>query len=171
MSNINDDKNQDQVQREKEKENKVKCGTKFRFYGSLRDQMNIMFVTDYLDTEYADQLFNELKQVDYDTDEESMIKIFGKQYQIPRKQIAFGQPGANYHFSGSNVQPYDWNQTDQSMNSKVGRKLKDLALRVSKLVCTDYNYVLCNNYLDQTKCIGYHQDDEKELGDLFQIQY
>jgi DNA oxidative demethylase len=95
-----------------------------------------------------------------------MIKIFGEQYQIPRKQIAFGQPGANYHFSGSSVQPYDWNQTDQSMNQKVGRKLKDLALRVSKLVCTDYNYVLCNNYLDQTKCIGYHQDDEKELGEF-----
>ena len=33
-----------------------------------------------------------------------------------------------------------------------------------KIACATFNYALINNYIDQTNCIGYHSDDEKELG-------
>lgn len=138
----------------------------FKIYGSLEDSLNLMFTAQYLDKNYADQLFEELKQIQYNSDEESMIKYFGKQYVIPRKQIAFGESDVNYHFSGTSVKPYDWNKTDLSVNSTMGRKLKELVRKVSRIACADFNYILVNNYLDQTKGISYHSDDEKELGEF-----
>jgi hypothetical protein len=60
VNNINDDKKDDD-RYQKEKGNQKEYGPKFKFCGSLIDQMNIMFVTYYLDTNYANQLFNELK--------------------------------------------------------------------------------------------------------------
>lgn len=141
-------------------------GSKFKFFGSLKEEMNIMFVTEYLNKDYSDQLFNELKHIQYNTDEQSMIKICGKSQTIPRKQIAFGEPDANYHFSGTSVRPYDWNNIDHSVNSRMGRKLKELAQIVSRLACTNFNYILVNNYLNQTNGISYHSDDEEELGEF-----
>ena len=138
--------------------------SKFKFYGSLENKMNVMFTVDYLDDVYARKLFSELKRIQYNTDEQSMIKIYGKSIKIPRKQIAFGDPDANYHFSGTSVGAYDWNKTDNSTNSKMGQKLKELTKMVSEIACFDFNYILVNNYLDQTNSIGYHSDDEKELG-------
>ena len=117
--------------------------SKFKFYGSLENKMNVMFTVDYLDDVYARKLFSELKRIQYNTDEQSMIKIYGKSIKIPRKQIAFGDPDANYHFSGTSVGAYDWNKTDNSTNSKMGQKLKELTKMVSEIACFDFNYFTC----------------------------
>lgn len=159
LNNFVDDVNDD-VNDEIEPDNQ----SKFKFYGSLENKMNIMFAVDYLDDEYARKLFNELKRIQYNTDDQSMIKIYGKSFKIPRKQIAFGDTNTNYHFSGTSVGTYDWNKTDNSLNSMMGRKLKELVKTISEIACFDFNYILVNNYLDQTNSIGYHSDDEKELG-------
>jgi alkylated DNA repair dioxygenase AlkB len=138
--------------------------SKFKFYGSLKNKMNIMFAIDYLDAGYARKLFNELKHIQYNSDEQSMVKIYGKSFKIPRKQIAYGDSNINYKFSGTSVGTYDWNKNDDSVNSKMGQKLKQLAKTISDIACFNCNYILVNNYLDQTNSIGYHSDDEKELG-------
>lgn len=150
-----DDKNDQDI---KDASSTYKC------FGTLKMRMNVLLITNYLKSEVADKLFEGLKKVTYNTDEESMIKIMGKKLKIPRKQIAFGNPDTNYHFSGTNVKAYDWNQTDLSVNSKVARELKEIAKMAGETACVSFNYALVNNYLDQTKCIGYHSDDEKELG-------
>lgn len=134
------------------------------FYGDLLSCMRVQHVTNYLDADYADALFDRLKRIKYNSDEESMIMIMGRKMKIPRKQVAYGDPSANYHFSGTNVQARDWNLKDNSLESRVGRELRELSQRVGDSTCCKYNYTLVNNYLDQTKGIGYHADDEKELG-------
>ncbi len=114
--------------------------------------------------EYADQLFKMLKNIKYNTDEESMIKMYGLDQKIPRKQCAFGEPGSNYHFSGIGVKAYDWNQTDDSYQSNVGRELKKVCYIAEDTAYAKFNYVLINRYDNEYNSIGYHSDDEKELG-------
>ena len=133
-------------------------------YGTLESKMFIHLVTNCIDLQKANELFEMLKKVQYNSDEDSMIKIMGKKIPIPRKQIAFGEPNTYYKFSGTVVPTYDWNQTDNRINSMVGRELKKLSEYAEQISCCKFNYTLVNNYLDQNNCIGYHQDDEKELG-------
>lgn len=139
-----------------------------RFIGSHEDKLCVMFIPNYFERKYADTLFENLKRITYNTDEESMVKIMGKSIKIPRKQVAFGDPIANYHFAGTSVRACDWCCEDDNINSRVGRELMNISKRVSKLTgrlqSEYYNYVLINNYADQTKNIGYHSDDERELG-------
>lgn len=136
------------------------------FYGSLQTKLNIHLITNYLDNNYADKLFEMLKKVKYNTDEESMVKINGMKIKIPRKQIAFGNPNLNYHFAGSNVKTYDWNKIDSSINSTIGRELKILSSKIESTTCSKFTYILVNNYLNQHNSIGYHSDDEKDLGEI-----
>jgi alkylated DNA repair dioxygenase AlkB len=134
------------------------------FYGSLDMRMHIHFIRNYLDPDFADRLFEGLKRVKYNSDEESMVKIMGKTMMIPRKQVAFGDPGTDYHFSGTSVRAYDWNSEDSSLNSRVARELKQVSKKAGRTACSTFNHTLVNNYLDQTNCIGYHSDGEKDLG-------
>jgi alkylated DNA repair dioxygenase AlkB len=85
-------------------------------------------------------------------------------HKIPRKQIAFGDPNTKYHFSGTNVPTYNWTLEDMSINSTVAREMQKIAHIVGNDACCKFNYALVNNYIDQTNSIGYHSDDEKELG-------
>ncbi|VBB17935.1 putative alpha-ketoglutarate-dependent dioxygenase alkB-like 2-like [Yasminevirus sp. GU-2018] len=155
---------------EKAKENNVKVVEPLRreysFYGDLKSKLHIVLVKNYLDQEYADRVFEGLKRIRYNSDEESMIKIMGKKIKIPRKQTAFGDPGANYHFSGISVQARDWTQDDGTIDTEMGNELRQICRRVEKTAGRKFNYVLINNYLDQTNSIGYHSDDERELGEF-----
>lgn len=128
------------------------------FYGTYRNKMFLMVIKNYLPIDYADTLFDELKNIRYNTDEESMVKIMGRELKIPRKQTSYGDPEIKYHFSGTSVKALDWNDT------AIGRKIRYVAQKAGKSACENFNYTLVNNYLDQTNCIGYHSDDEKELG-------
>ena len=109
-------------------------------------------------------LFDRLKNIRYNTDEESMIRIMGKRIKIPRKQVAYGIPGTKYHFSGVSVMARDWTLDDGTPESLVGNELQNVAKIVGNSTGVLFNYTLVNNYLDQTNSIGYHSDDEKELG-------
>jgi alkylated DNA repair dioxygenase AlkB len=164
ITTINDDRNTNNEQNNNIDKFNFIPKRSYKLIGSLRSGLNILFITNYLNTDFADTLFENLKKVKYNSDEESMIKILGKQIKIPRKQIAFGEPGANYHFSGTNVKAYDWNRKDNEINSIVARDLKDVSLMAGRTATVKFNYALVNNYLDETNSIGYHADDEKELG-------
>lgn len=132
------------------------------FYGSLKERLHIHLIKNYLDYDYANYLFKGLQKIKYNSDEDSMIKIRGLRLKIPRKQVAFGDPSTTYHFSGTDVKPIDWNtkfgQTRMAIN------LRELARKVGNTACCDFNYVLVNNYLNNKNSIGYHSDDERELG-------
>jgi alkylated DNA repair dioxygenase AlkB len=130
-----------------------------KFYGTLKNKLFVQVIYNYFPIDYADKLFEDLQSIQYNTDKQSMIKIMGRELKIPRKQTSYGDPKANYHFSGTSVKANDWD------TSKVGRKIKYIAHKVGKTTCENFNYTLVNNYLDQTNCIGYHSDDEKELGE------
>lgn len=134
------------------------------FYGDLKSGMNIHLIKNYLNDNYADKLFADLKKIQYNSDEDSMVRVMGVRHKIPRKQTAFGDPGATYHFSGITVAARDWTKKDNTIDAKVAQKLKCISDRAGRTAGATFNYALINNYLDNTNSIGYHSDDEKELG-------
>lgn len=135
------------------------------FYGSLKSMFSIHLIRNYFDDDYADKLFNDLKQIRYNSDEESMIRMYGKRVKIPRQQTAYGELGTTYHFSGISVAARDWTLDDGTVNTRVGHELQHISKLVGRSSCSKFNYALINNYHDQNDNIGYHSDDEKELGE------
>lgn len=88
----------------------------------------------------------------------SCIKIFGKTFDVPRQQKAYGDKGLTYTFSGVTVHAEEWPSV-----------LKTLKLIVEKLCQCQFNFVLVNRYKNGNDYMGYHQDNEKDLDSLSPI--
>jgi alkylated DNA repair dioxygenase AlkB len=82
------------------------------------------------------------------------VQVFGRSHPIPRLHQWYGDPGSEYRWSGLTMRPEPWTAT-----------LHDLRIRVSEAVGHDFNSVLVNLYRDGGDSMGWHADDEPELGD------
>jgi len=85
--------------------------------------------------------------------EERAIQIFGRRLQQPRLVAYYGDPGASYRYSGTLFEPRPWTST-----------LAQIRPRVEAAVGASFNAVLCNLYRDGADSMGWHSDDEEELG-------
>lgn len=87
------------------------------------------------------------------------IRIAGRQLPIPRLQAWFGDPGTDYAYSGIRLAPIPLSaallRIKQDMES-LGNGRDQHSLR--------YNSLLANLYRDGNDSVGWHSDDEKELG-------
>ena len=81
------------------------------------------------------------------------IKMYGKELLIPRLQAWYGDQSARYKYSGILLEPLAWTPT-----------LLELKKRVEKACNTKFNSVLVNLYRDGKDSMGWHSDDEPELG-------
>jgi alkylated DNA repair dioxygenase AlkB len=81
--------------------------------------------------------------------------MYGKWVDQPRLTAWYGDPNAIYKYSGLKEIPMPWTDT-----------LRELRRRIED--CTDarFNSVLLNKYRDHNDSMGFHSDDEKELGPL-----
>ena len=81
------------------------------------------------------------------------ILMFGQRRLVPRLVAWHGDPGAAYTYSGTAHVPLPWNP--------VLASIKD---RVEALTGHAFNSVLLNRYRDGRDGMGWHADDEPELG-------
>lgn len=81
------------------------------------------------------------------------IKIFGKSIMQPRLIAWVGDPEATYKYSGNKMEPQPWPPAVLEIKSKI-----EAFSEVS------FNGALLNFYRDQNDSIGWHRDNEKELG-------
>lgn len=81
------------------------------------------------------------------------LRIFGKSYLTPRLTAWYGDTGAAYSYSGLKLSPEPW--------TPVLIQLRDII--VAATGCS-FNSVLLNWYRDGNDSMGWHADDEKELG-------
>lgn len=81
------------------------------------------------------------------------IKIFGKTVAQPRLSAWYADAGAEYAYSGLLLKRNDW--------SEDLRALKEL---VQESTGERFNSALLNLYRDGNDYMGWHRDDEKELG-------
>uniref|UniRef100_A0A3P9QGC7 DNA oxidative demethylase ALKBH2 n=1 Tax=Poecilia reticulata TaxID=8081 RepID=A0A3P9QGC7_POERE len=103
--------------------------------------------------EEADNLFRQLEEeVVYSTGEEAKVQVFGKVYNIPRKQATYGNTGLTYTYSGVRRLASPWTPT-----------LEYIRNAVTDSTGQQFNFVLINRYKDGQDHMGEHRDDEKEL--------
>ena len=85
--------------------------------------------------------------------QQNEIKMFGKVYNEPRLTAWYGDQGLTYKYSGIQLKPTPW--TDH---------LDELKSKVNAAAYTEFNSALLNYYRDGQDSMGYHQDNEPELG-------
>lgn len=81
------------------------------------------------------------------------VTLYGKEYAQPRLVALYGDAGKRYTYSGITQFPLPW--TD--LLREIKRRIED---------CTEqrFNAVFLNLYRDHHDSMGFHSDDEKELG-------
>lgn len=84
---------------------------------------------------------------------QARLRLFGQWHWSPRLQCWLGDPGISYRYSGHRMQPEPWPP-----------ELEPLRRQVSELAGTDFNSVLCNWYRHGSDSMGWHSDNEPELG-------
>ncbi|XP_067650376.1 DNA oxidative demethylase ALKBH2-like [Haliotis asinina] len=101
----------------------------------------------------ADELLAECERViEYNSGHLARVQIFGKWHDIPRKQVAHGDAGLTYSFSGNTVHARPWLPLLDTIRNKI-----------SSITGKEFNFVLINRYKDGCDHIGEHKDDEKDL--------
>jgi alkylated DNA repair dioxygenase AlkB len=103
------------------------------------------------DTTEANGLFDDLHSgIDWQQEE---ILMFGRRVPVPRRVAWHGDPTASYTYSGTEHHPSPWTPALDRVRS-----------RVAELTGVHFNAVLLNLYRDGRDGMGWHADDEPELG-------
>lgn len=90
-------------------------------------------------------------EIDWKHDE---LLMFGKTIVTKRKVAWYGDPGLNYRYSNTIKIPLPWTQ-----------ELRILKEKIEQLTAKTFNSCLLNMYHDGEEGMGWHSDDEPELGE------
>lgn len=117
----------------------------------LLPQADLLFDPVFLPRAEADDLLAQLSTgIAW---EQRAIRIFGQEIPQPRLTAWYGDPAARYSYSGLVWEPRPWTPL-----------LLNLRHRVETATQARYNSVLLNHYRDGRDSMGWHADDEPELG-------
>ncbi len=81
------------------------------------------------------------------------MKMFGKEFDLPRLTAWYGDEGKAYKYSGINMIPEPWTSS-----------LLTIKHRIEKVAEVEFNSVLINLYRSGKDYVSWHSDDERELG-------
>lgn len=139
----------------------IKCGEgkRITLYLSLNLGLNIYHVDHFINKDDANFIFKTFeKKLIYNSADASKVFMYNRYVEIPRDQVAYGEPGTFYRFSGNNVRARDW-LSDQPIEAILRKLVKKLQIFTG----IKFNFALINRYRDGDKYIGYHSDDERDL--------
>jgi alkylated DNA repair dioxygenase AlkB len=81
------------------------------------------------------------------------VTMWGRKMRQPRLTAWYGDPGSRYAYSGIDLDPLPWTPL-----------LSDIKARIEAAAGSTFNSVLLNFYRDHHDSVGFHSDDEPELG-------
>lgn len=81
------------------------------------------------------------------------VAVWGKTYAQPRLVAWYGDDAQSYTYSGITLSALPWTST-----------LREIKDKVDGLCGCSFNSVLLNYYRDHRDSMGFHSDDEPELG-------
>lgn len=96
---------------------------------------------------FLDKLFQEIPW------KHEPIKIFGKEILQPRLTAWIGDTGLDYSYSGIKMRPYPWTPTLGKIKEKIEQEIGIV-----------FNSALLNQYRNENDSVGWHSDNERELG-------
>ncbi|MEE9446663.1 MAG: alpha-ketoglutarate-dependent dioxygenase AlkB [Arenicellales bacterium] len=116
-----------------------------------REHLSLALTENFLSVDKSKILLHHLIEVTQW--QQPRIKVYGKWHLTPRLLQFYGDEGLVYEYSKTLRGTLAWTQT-----------LFELKTRVSNATGADYNCVLLNYYRDGQDTMGWHADDEPELG-------
>ena len=112
---------------------------------------DLRYFPRWVDADLADGWLSELStQTPWS---QPQIKLYGRSIAVPRLVAWYGDADAHYRYFGFTHEPLAWTPL-----------LADIRQRVQQQVGQRLNGVLLNYYRDGQDAMGWHSDDERELG-------
>lgn len=106
---------------------------------------------DFLAAAQANLLFEQLAaELPW---QQPAIRLYGRHITIPRRQVWMGDAHCHYRYSGTTFEPQPWHPA-----------VWQLAQQLSAQLAMPFNCVLLNLYASGEDHMGWHADDEPELG-------
>ena len=108
--------------------------------------------------------------------EQGEITLFGKKVAEPRLSAWYGDVGKNYTYSGKMQVPLLWHEALLTIKNDIEKTIfEQFSARFTKFEKfsksataetqnLSFNSVLCNYYRNGQDSMGFHADNEKELG-------
>lgn len=113
---------------------------------------DVSYYPTFFPSQTADSLLEGL--IDTLAWEQKPIMMFGKRLMQPRLVAWYGDPGISYTYSGLRLQALPWTAPLLEIKEKVEEETSQV-----------FNSVLCNLYRNGQDSMGWHSDDEAELGE------
>ena len=114
---------------------------------------DVLYVPAFLPSPVADRLFvQSITQAGW---QRESLTLFGRERAVPRLTAWYGEAGTSYRYSGVERRAAPWPPF-----------LRDLARDVAAAVGWRFNYVLMNRYRDGSDMLGWHADNEPDLGSM-----
>ncbi|MGM8887039.1 alpha-ketoglutarate-dependent dioxygenase AlkB family protein [Psychrobacter sp. 1U2] len=87
-----------------------------------------------------------------------VVTLFGKTHVTARQIVWMGNNNTSYHYSGHTRQSVPWSNSVFHVKHCIEKQLAKTGIEA------DFNSCLLNYYPSGAEGMGYHADDEKELG-------
>ncbi|WP_313644852.1 alpha-ketoglutarate-dependent dioxygenase AlkB [Stenotrophomonas sp.] len=111
----------------------------------------VMHLRGWLAVSQADALLHALR--DEVCWQVHRIRMFGRWVDSPRLSCWMGDADAHYRYSGADFTPHPWLAA-----------LQPVRARLQQTCAAQFNSVLLNRYRNGGDSMGWHRDDEPELG-------
>lgn len=110
-----------------------------------------IYVPNFMDKQTANNVFEHL--ISNLVWQQPTLEIYGKKHLVPRLQCWMGEVGTHYQYSGKSFAASGWEQSVFGIKTLVEAQTNKC-----------FNSTLINLYRDGHDKMGWHADDEKELG-------
>ena len=134
---------------------------------TLLERPSLVLARGFVDSEQANSLLDELdRELPW---QRPSLRLYGRTHLIPRQQVWMGDEGIRYRYSGQTFTSEPWHPAI----AFLARRIKDClttrylpkGLQDSQAIKQmNVNSVLINRYTDGNERMGWHRDDEPELG-------
>ena len=111
---------------------------------------DVSYLGGFLAGEEADRALAAAAQEQY---VQEQIRIHGRTHDIPRLTMWYSEDGSTYTYSGIAMEPKPFPPFVREMNDRIAHEAG-----------LSFNSVLINFYRDGNDKVGWHSDDERELG-------
>lgn len=112
---------------------------------------DVVFYPNFFSADESKRYFDSLQaSIQWEQQE---VKMFGKTIALPRLTAWYGDEGNSYSYSGITHHPHAWTP-----------ELQQIKASIESVADIRFNSVLLNLYRDENDSVGWHSDDEPELG-------
>ena len=120
-----------------------------------RDDAHVAYLGGFLRGRDAERALRDAAREEY---VQERITIHGRSHDIPRLTMWYSSDGSTYTYSGIAMEPRPFPPFIRDMRDRIEQEHE-----------LSFNSVLVNVYRDGQDGVGWHSDDEQELGDEIDI--